>query len=256
MADTDGWQGWANPFAGRAMTAGHSWPNLFATRGVTSTPLWPSALPGVGYSPRGIVTPFGVPVGGWDFGAGGVSAGELGQLPQWSIPGHQDWTLMYQSSYAPDFAAALGTVATEEQPWFNVGASNVTRMLRSAPRETAPAIEVTAEWDGYVEKISKDHFVARMRGLKGKGVEGSDEEAEIPMSLVDAADLDLVVPGGFFRLIVTDEKPKVGPKRSYTSVQFRRLPAYTKRDLDAAEREADEILNAFRLASGGQATGA
>jgi hypothetical protein len=113
--------------------------------------------------------------------------------------------------------------------------------------EVAPKIEVLAEWDGYVEDVHRDFFTARLRGLKGDGVAGKDEEAEVPKSDVDAADSDLIVPGAFFRLMITYESPKVGPRRRYTTVQFRRLPAFTQREIDAAEREADELLNGFRL---------
>lgn len=114
-------------------------------------------------------------------------------------------------------------------------------------KETTPAVEVLAEWDGYVEEIHKDYFVARMHGLRGLGVAGKDEEAEIPISDVDPADRDLLVLGGFFRLMIAYESPRIGPKRRYTTVQFRRLPAYTQRELDAAEREAEELFDAFQL---------
>ena len=127
---------------------------------------------------------------------------------------------------------------------------------RTQPRESAePEIEVLGEWDGYVEKILKDYFVGRMHGLQGNGVKGKEEEAEIPIRDVDDADRGLLVPGGFFRLIVSYEKKRVGPKRKFTQIVFRRLPAYTARELSAAEREADELLNAFQLAAGRQATG-
>jgi hypothetical protein len=121
---------------------------------------------------------------------------------------------------------------------------------------TAPRVEVVAEWDGYVEEIYDDYFSASMRGLRGAGVIGEEEEAEIPISDVDTEDRDLSVEGGFFRLMIAYESPRVGPKKRYTTVQFRRLPAYTKRELDARDREADELLDGLQLEESNQAAGA
>jgi hypothetical protein len=115
---------------------------------------------------------------------------------------------------------------------------------------SAPAIDVVAEWDGYVDEIGKDYFVGRLRGLKGDGVIGKVEEAEIPISDVDDGDLELLALGAFFRLSIIYERPKVGPKRRYTSVQFRRLPAYSKRELDVTDREANELFDAIQLETG------
>jgi hypothetical protein len=176
-------------------------------------------------------------------------------MSQWASPALPGWESILLNQYVLNATAPLATDATQARRWIDIESANVTRILTNRPKEIAPAVEVIAEWDGYVEEIHKDYFVARMRGVRGKGVEGSDEEAEIPLADVDTADMDLVALGGFFCLVITDEKPKVGPKRRYTSVQFRRLPAYTKRDLAAAEREADEIIDGFRLAPSSQASG-
>lgn len=125
-------------------------------------------------------------------------------------------------------------------------------LFNHQPRKPSP--EVLAEWDGYVESIDADadYFTARMRGLHGDGVEGKDEEAEIPISDVDDEDRDLLTIGAFFRLTITYESR---PKRRYTTVQFRRLPAYTKRELDGARALAEELFNGLRLGSCKSASG-
>lgn len=149
-----------------------------------------------------------------------------------------------------------GKFSLADTDWVN--GANLTRIPVSPRRqqnaEATPVIEVVAEWDGYVEEIHKDFFVARMRGLKGKGVEGKDEEAEIPVSDVDDADRDLLALGGFFRLTITYESPKIGMKRRYTTVQFRRLPAYSERQIEAAHRQASELQSAIQLGSTSEAT--
>jgi hypothetical protein len=139
---------------------------------------------------------------------------------------------------------------------FSAPQREIRTAASSEPRRQSGAeVSVLGEWDGYVEAIRREYFVGRMRGLRGIGVVGKDEEAEIPISDVDEADKDLLVPGGYFRLMVCYERPRVGQKRKFTQIIFRRLPAYTKREIDAAEREADEIENAFRLAPGRHASG-
>ena len=123
-----------------------------------------------------------------------------------------------------------------------------TPEARQQPVSIPQAPRVLAEWDGYVERIYDDYFEARMRGLQGVGVKGKSEEADIPKSDVDDSDQSLIVPGGLFRLTISYETPKPGVKRRYTSVQFRRLPAYSQRDLNMVEREADELFNGIQLA--------
>lgn len=130
--------------------------------------------------------------------------------------------------------------------------ANGPRKIERAP---TPEVEVIAEWDGHVEAIYGEYFTASMQGLRGDGVVGKVEDAEIPISDVDPGDRDLLVQGGFFRLMIAYESPRVGPRKRYTTVQFRRLPAYTKRELDAAEREANELINGFQLEESSKSAG-
>ena len=149
--------------------------------------------------------------------------------------------------------ARIPTSLNVSRQWVATEYTNMPRIIPSRTFEPTAKVEIIAEWDGYVEEVHKDYFVARMRGLRPENVRGKEEEAEIPIANVDAYDLDLMAEGGFFRLLIGRETPKVGPMKCFTSVQFRRLPAYSAKDIQAAEKEANEIVNGFRLADDGQA---
>jgi hypothetical protein len=122
-------------------------------------------------------------------------------------------------------------------------------------RQTAPPIrrprgnanEVIAEWEGYVTRVDEETIEARLVGLTGEGVAGETEEATIPKSEITDADKPLAVIGGLFRLCLNYEKTQAGERRRYSTLVFRRLPAYRQRDLDAAHDRTRVRLNALRV---------
>jgi hypothetical protein len=154
--------------------------------------------------------------------------------------------LWAQSIQAPPYENWEGTTRSQR-------GTTITRG-RIEAGEAEHTEVVLAEWDGYVEVVKPKYFVARMRGLKGDGVAGKEEEAEIPISDVDPDDLSLLVIGGFFRLLISYETRRGGMRRRFTSVAFRRLPTYTQREIDDAEREAQKILGDFVLAGPGESS--
>ena len=106
--------------------------------------------------------------------------------------------------------------------------------------------QVIAEWHGQVVSIEEGYFVAELRGILGTGVAGEVEEAQIPVDSVQEHDLALMQPGAFFRLCVSMEI-RNGTRRRFTDVVFRRLPAYRREELEAAQRDAQELVRGLRL---------
>jgi hypothetical protein len=104
-----------------------------------------------------------------------------------------------------------------------------------------------AEWQGCVTSIDSDSFTAELHGLVGIGVAGAVELAEIPVSDVRFEDKTLFREGAFFRLCISYEKSPTGNLRRYTEVIFRRLPAYTQRELEEAREDAQEFMRGLRL---------
>src|SRR5688500_14778564 len=96
-----------------------------------------------------------------------------------------------------------------------------------------------AEWSGCVLSIDSNTFTAELTGVRGDGVSGEEEDAEIPLSDVASSDMELLVPGNFFRLCVFYETREDRRPRRFTQLVFRRLPAYRSVDLaKAAERSS------------------
>ncbi len=104
-----------------------------------------------------------------------------------------------------------------------------------------------AEWHGCVVSIHEDYFIADMEGLIGQGVEGSSEEAIIPISDIQAHDKEQFRVGAFFRLCINYQQlPNKKPVRLST-INFRRLPAYSKFELNEADKRAEELLKSLHV---------
>lgn len=110
-----------------------------------------------------------------------------------------------------------------------------------------PPQTLLAEWNGAVLSVKDHFFIAALKGIAGEGVQGEEEDAEIPLSDVSEFEKDLLQPGNMFRLCVFSEVLKNGQPRRYTQVTFRRLPAYRSKDLEAASQRVDELYSSIRV---------
>ena len=109
------------------------------------------------------------------------------------------------------------------------------------------ASQLLAEWHGQVVTVMDDAFTAQLRGAYGQGVAGKEDEAVIPIEDVRESDLELLEPGAFFRLCISYETAAQRPKRRFTEVVFRRMPAYRREDLEDARERGQEIARGLRL---------
>jgi hypothetical protein len=92
-------------------------------------------------------------------------------------------------------------------------------------------------WEGVVEDVSDRTFTARLFDLSRSGLE---EVAEFEVAEVFEDDLSLLEPGAVFYWDVGYlETP--GGRRRASEIRFRRLPAWTQEELDAAKKEAAEF---------------
>lgn len=135
-----------------------------------------------------------------------------------------------------------GTTVTSVKD-FERPSTMVNRETR--PRRN-PAV-LLAEWSGAVLTVEESFFSATLSGITGEGVQGEQEDAEIPVSDISKSDLELLRPGNFFRLCVMLEIEENGQPRRYTQVVFRRLPAYRVTDLNLAAERGDELHRALRV---------
>lgn len=95
------------------------------------------------------------------------------------------------------------------------------------------------KWEGTVLSVRAESFVAR---LVDKTSDAVDAEAELPLSDVTVDDLALVQPGAVFYWTVGYSMDLSGSRRRVAEMRFRRLPVWTKRDLEQARSAADRTI--------------
>jgi hypothetical protein len=112
------------------------------------------------------------------------------------------------------------------------------------PADTSnrPSFVALQEWEGVVTEIRDQGFTARLVDLTSSN---PDEESEFSTTEISDDDVDLVVLGAIFRWSVGVLKMPGGAKRATSQVVFRRLPQWTKRDLERADTIAKELANKF-----------
>lgn len=107
-------------------------------------------------------------------------------------------------------------------------------LVAPAPPPIREQFVARQQWEGYVESISADEFFARLVGVIGDRDEVS---SAIPMEDVHPEDTDLVQVGAVFYWTIGYYEGPSGRRRS-SDVRFRRMPRWSKRDVDRTLREA------------------
>lgn len=77
------------------------------------------------------------------------------------------------------------------------------------------------EWEGFVETVEEDGFVARLKDLTSP--KQSVETAEIPSSVVDREDRNRIAPGAVFRMTVGVAVTDHGNRINDAVIYFRRF---------------------------------
>jgi hypothetical protein len=114
-----------------------------------------------------------------------------------------------------------------------------------ALRPQPQAFLVLAEWDGIVLEIGDDTIAAQLVPISGNGV-APQTEAEIPCDEISDSDRELVCPGALFRLAVGYVTSN-GTRTHFSRVVFRRLPAWSRQELDQADALAEEYFDGTRV---------
>ena len=119
------------------------------------------------------------------------------------------------------------------------------RDFKSARVKVAPEADVNASplqiWEGRVlnvspEKNSMDVLLsAQMSSMP-------DHTGEIDLQWVSEQDIDLVKPGAVFYLTLF-KRTKRGTVENSQELRFRRVPNWTRRQLQQVQKEADKLLS-------------
>jgi hypothetical protein len=123
------------------------------------------------------------------------------------------------------------------------------------PRKAAfapPSFEITEpvrshalqQWEGVVQDVGKEQFVASLRDIDNP--DHAPEQATVAFDEVSDDDRPLVAPGAVFYWTIGYRVEPHGQKWLTSGIRFRRLPAWSKRDmkdLQNAARAFDDILS-------------
>jgi hypothetical protein len=129
-----------------------------------------------------------------------------------------------------------------------------TAMLQTAPAPTlaaAAAVErrrtprqmISHHWECTVVHIGAHSFTATLRSLRDPS--DSEKEAEIPLEAVTPDDLELLQPGAIFYWTIGYDISPSGTRKRASEVRFRRLPAWTKKDVERIRSRATELFELF-----------
>lgn len=106
-----------------------------------------------------------------------------------------------------------------------------------APVVTLPAtprlarLQPIQSWEGIVTDVRTDEFDARLFTVASAG---RPEEATIPKSDIAQGDLELVAIDAVFYWTIGYLTTDAGQRSRISTIRFRRLPAWTQRELDEA----------------------
>lgn len=134
--------------------------------------------------------------------------------------------------------AGLGSLADEEPQ------NPVYEMVRNLPVEAnkrpfQDRFVALQEWEGSVVEVYEDRFVARLTDMTDET--NAQEEAVFYVDELRKDDVQLLREGAIFRWVVGYHYERGGTKRRSSQIVFRRLPVWTKSQLQRADTRAEEI---------------
>lgn len=94
------------------------------------------------------------------------------------------------------------------------------------------------KWEGTVLKLTRDTFICRLTDLQRYNLH---EEAEIPLEEIPETDRHLVEPGAVFYWNIGYLDNLDGQRTRASRIRFRRLPVWTKAELNKAEMQAKRL---------------
>jgi len=108
------------------------------------------------------------------------------------------------------------------------------------PRAPRPAdiFQSLQEWEGHVIERLEDSFRAHLTDLFGNEPE---EQAEISLEEIAAEDLKYVTLGAIFYWNIGYLTKATGTRMNVSVIRFRRLPAWTEKELKKLDDEVSEL---------------
>jgi hypothetical protein len=124
---------------------------------------------------------------------------------------------------------------------------DIKSMLPGVPRieSIKASFAPLQEWEGYVVEIGDETFVARLIDLTSEAKQ-EEEEVDFPISELSETDKQRLRPGAIFRWAIGYRKTSSGSKERVSCIVFRRLPAWSDRELKDNRRKAKLLAAALQ----------
>lgn len=97
---------------------------------------------------------------------------------------------------------------------------------------------VVQKWEGAVTAVEGDFFIARLTDLTAGAAQ---EEVELPLEEVSDDDRSLVESGAVFYWSIGYDVARGGQRTRASRIRFRRLPAWTAKELGEAKERAKKL---------------
>jgi len=128
-------------------------------------------------------------------------------------------------------------------------AESLAKVISMPKFNTVPEIQnspflVLQEWEGIVTKVGDSDFIATLLDITLKR-KIEDEEADFLIADLTEDGKKQLRVGAIFRWII-GYRSIAGTKERSSKIIFRRMPAWSKKDLDLAAQEADRLSNSIR----------
>jgi hypothetical protein len=99
--------------------------------------------------------------------------------------------------------------------------------------------KVLQRWEGTISEVLQDECVAQIRDLTVPG--NPVEEISFSLEELPESDGHLVQPGAVFYWSIGYDDRIDGQRNRRSTIRFRRLPVWTDKELEAAQRKAEAI---------------
>lgn len=127
---------------------------------------------------------------------------------------------------------------------------SVTAKVSRLPARPRPThrFAVLQKWEGTVSAIAEGEFVAVIRDLTIPSL--PEEEATFSMEEVSEADRSLLALGAVFYWSIGYELTLSGNRQRVSLIRLRRLPAWTRREIEDVRRDAEKLAHLFGIDDG------
>jgi len=102
---------------------------------------------------------------------------------------------------------------------------------------------VLQKWEGTVRTFTRTEFIATLYDLSDPS--RPNEEVALLKDEISESDLPLLEPGAVFYWSIGYRVDEWGSRERVSALRFRRLPVWTRRDLEDVARKVDELKRTF-----------